>query len=332
MINYKIVLIADRLFKEKDKINMESNILEKIDDSYFNYIYNALKEISLGVIHYNDLKTFIDNIDRHADDIVFTIYGGQDSRNRMALVPAICEAYQIKYVGADAYNRIICQDKDISKIVAKKLGFRIAKHIVINEKNIDNNELIHKLKLPIVVKPLFEGSSIGITEQSLCHNYTDALILVKKYLKIYNQPIMIEEFIPGKEVVTCIIGNANEIKICETVERYYKNNADYFNDHLFTGESKFVNRNNIRERIVTDKLCKEDYLKFIKAFKQFGKMDYMRIDGRLVGNKFYFIEFTPDASLSNHTPFTFIYRNIGKDYKDALEDIIKSALENYLIL
>ena len=51
--------------------------------------------------HYNTLKEFIDNVRQHKHDLVFTIYGGRRSGKRMALVPAICESYGIKFVGAD---------------------------------------------------------------------------------------------------------------------------------------------------------------------------------------------------------------------------------------
>lgn len=58
-------------------------------------------------------------------------------------------------------------------------------------------------------------------------------------------------------------------------------------------------------------------------------MDYMRIDGRIKDNEFYFIEFTPDASLSVNNPFQFIYSLNNKTYDDVLYDIIQSSLENY---
>lgn len=131
MINYNLVLIADRV-GNKSTLDMSSNLLEQIGDDYFFQIYNSLQRISPKVTHYNDLPTFIDNIYKHKQDIVFTIYGGNASRNRMALVPGICESYNIKYVGADVYNRIICQDKNISKEIAKKAGLLVPDSITIN--------------------------------------------------------------------------------------------------------------------------------------------------------------------------------------------------------
>ena len=74
MIKYNIVLIADRI-QNKAALDMQSDKLEQIGDYYFFQIYNSLQLISTKVTHYNDLPTFIDNIYKHRNDIVFTIYG-----------------------------------------------------------------------------------------------------------------------------------------------------------------------------------------------------------------------------------------------------------------
>lgn len=332
MLDYNIVLIADRIYKNKNQLDMTSNQLEKIDDSYFSHIFNALSRISNKVTHYSELSDFIDRIKEHKNDIVFTIYGGDSSRNRMALVPAICEAYGIKYVGADVYNRVICQDKDISKEIAKKLGLNIANSVVASGVDTLLNIDFHKLRFPLVVKPILEGSSIGITAKSLCTNIEEVIETAHESIIKYQQPVLIEEFIEGKEVVVCIIGNSKNIKFCEAVERYKRDDPKYFYKHLFTSETKFILREDIKERKITDELDITTMTKLKKGFKSFGKMDYMRIDGRIKDNKFYFIEFTPDASLSKNNPFKFVYELNNKTFDDVLTDIIKSALENYLIL
>lgn len=267
MLNYNIVLIADRLYNDKNLMNMESNQLEKIDDKYFNHIYGTLRRIAPKITHYDNLKDFIDNIHKHKNDIVFTIYGGTASRNRMALVPAICEAYSIKFVGADVYNRVICQDKQLSKDIARRNGLKTPFSITVNNQEVLNNLNLSNLPFPVVVKPLFEGSSIGITEKSLCNSKEEVKLMVSNELELYKQPILIEEFIPGKEVVTCIIGNKHTIKLCEVVERYDLHDENYFSTHLFTGKEKFILREHIKERVITDTLNQDTIVTFKNIFK-----------------------------------------------------------------
>lgn len=96
--------------------------------------------------------------------------------------------YNIKYVGADVYNRIICQDKNISKELAKKAGILVPDSVTINSLDNLNTFNLHLLKYPVVIKPLMEGSSIGITKNSLCQNANNIKEKIENFIKpITNQ-------------------------------------------------------------------------------------------------------------------------------------------------
>lgn len=326
MININVVLIADRIINKND---MSAQTLEQISDEYFYQIYNSIERVVHTVIHYNDLKSFIKNIDKHKNDLVFSIYGGENSRNRLALVPAICEAYGIKFVGPDAYDRIICQDKDISRNIAAKNGMFIPKGKTIYSPQEINNHIFNDFKFPIIAKPLFEGSSIGITESNYCQTRKELEELVSILFSNYNQPILIEEFIPGKEIVTCFVGNNKSIQCFEVIEVYAMDNPNYFDTHLYTGAIKHLDKIKTAHRIITSTIDENTINLLKETFLSFQKMDYMRIDGKLFDNKFYFIEFTPDASLSSHCSFKDIYEYYGKNYDQLIYDIIQNALEDY---
>ena len=115
----RIVLIADRYEREMEG-NAQDRLLDAPEPEYVEDILSGLKCIAQSVRIYTELSDFSENIKEHGNDLVFTIYGGCCSRNRMALVPAICEANNIRYVGADTYARIICQDKALSKILCRR--------------------------------------------------------------------------------------------------------------------------------------------------------------------------------------------------------------------
>ena len=168
-IKENVVLIADRIFLSYDNVEAEADTLEMIPDEYFFQIFEGLSAISKSVTHYNTLEEFIDNIQQHKDDLVFTIYGGRRSRNRMALVPAICESYGIKFVGADTYARIVCQDKQISKEVIRRFELKTADYLLID--HFTDMALLQTLNYPLVIKPNLEGSSIGIHAHSRVSMY-----------------------------------------------------------------------------------------------------------------------------------------------------------------
>ena len=131
---FNVVLVADRLYTDDINTEFDASDLEKISDEYYYGLYEELKKVCGGtVFHYQSPKDLADNAYKHKDDIVFTIYGGEKSRNRMALVPAVCESYGLKYVGADAYARIICQDKYLSKIYCERFGLRTAPSFLLED-------------------------------------------------------------------------------------------------------------------------------------------------------------------------------------------------------
>lgn len=330
MFDFDIVLIADRVYKDETEIDIDDTNLEQIGNSYFFYLYNGLRKLSNNVHHYNSLPEFINNISKHTNDLVFTIYGGRDSRNRMALVPSICEAYGIRFVGADTYNRVVFQDKEISKEIAKKLGFKVPKSKVFSDVNY-LSERLHTINLdfPVVVKPLMEGSSIGINQNSLCYDITSASKQLAFCLERFHQPAMVEEYVYGRELMACTIGDFREIKLCEIIEVYSSGDENFFENKLYSNDLKHTNALDLHNRVITSEVDTKVLKTIQNAFQSFGKMDFMRIDGRLKNGEFYLLEFTPDAFIGPACSFECAYQAAGKPYELLLADIIQTALDYY---
>jgi D-alanine-D-alanine ligase len=320
-----VVLIADRIFLSYDNVEAEADTLEMIPDEYFFQIFEGLSAISKSVTHYNTLEEFIDNVQQHKDDLVFTIYGGRRSRNRMALVPAICESYGIKFVGADTYARIVCQDKQISKEVIRRFELKTAEYLLID--HFTDMELLQTLNYPLVIKPNMEGSSIGIHAHSRVSNYIDAKALSLELLKEFKEAVIAEEFLSGHEVCVCVSGDINEVKLMEPMEVYAPSDNDYFINRLYTAYDKHVSDLSIEHRPIF--INERDIEKLKRIFLSFGKMDYMRIDGRVKDGIFYLIELTPDAHLGKTSSFADAFKKNGLEYKDMLLSFTHNALTYY---
>ena len=86
------------------------------------HIYETLASICNYAYYYDDIQEFCQNIRKHKNDIVFTTLYGAASANSKALIPAICEANNITYVGADSYSQMLCNDKYLSKRYAQGYG------------------------------------------------------------------------------------------------------------------------------------------------------------------------------------------------------------------
>lgn len=321
----RIVLIADRI----DKVNIEfqenAHNFEMISESYFYKVKEGLeKGTNKQVIHYNSPSEFSQNVNKHLKDIVFTIYGGEKSRNRMGLVPAICEANGIKFIGADVYARMLCQDKFMTTKFVAQFGINSAKGILIFSP--EEIPLINSLQFPLVVKPNFEGSSIGITEKSLVKDFKSAQNVIYEILKIHGKPVLVEEFLIGSETCICVSGNREKVTMIEAIEVIDPLDPDYFNSHLYSAKVKHNDDKLEHRKIGVDKV---DLIRIEKMFLALGKVDYMRVDGKVKDGKFRLIELTPDAYFGEGCAFEFAHNLHGKTYEDMLNSFIQNSLTHY---
>jgi len=321
-----IVLVADRTYENSEDADIEGNALEMISNEYFDEVINGLTGICKSVSHYQSPKELIDNIDNHKNDLVITIYGGKESRNRMALVPAVCEAYKVRFAGADVYARIVCQDKYLSKEFAKRYNIFSPRCVVVNGEI--PKTFIEELKLPLVIKPNFEGSSIGINESSKVDSYKKAFELIEKLQTQFKQPILIEEFIYGREVCICVIGTQENITMFEVVEVYFEEDEGFLFDHLYTAKEKHLSDKTTCHRCITDLLEKDQKKNIQSLFRGLGKVDYMRLDGKINSDGFILIELTPDCYLGHNSAFVAAAAKNEINYEKLLQIIIHSALES----
>ncbi|MBK9453880.1 MAG: hypothetical protein IPN95_31700 [Bacteroidetes bacterium] len=112
---------------------------------------------------------------KHSADLVFPYWQGIHSKNRHALNPAICEAAGLKYIGGDAFAKSICNDKHVTKLLCRDFGLDTPASFAIRDAS--DLHLIDELRLPLVVKPMFEGSSLGITQRNLVRDHATARAL-----------------------------------------------------------------------------------------------------------------------------------------------------------
>jgi D-alanine-D-alanine ligase len=149
-------------------------------------------------------------------DIVFNIAEGFYGVNREAHVPAICEFFGIPYSGSDPFTLSLCLDKARTKETLTFHGIPTPKFTVV-EKIEDLEARARSLSLPLFAKPLHEGSSKGITDSNLCWDRAHLLRQTKFLLENYDQPVLVEEYLPGKEFTCAVFGNGDEATVLPIV-------------------------------------------------------------------------------------------------------------------
>ena len=166
-------------------------------------------------------------------DIVFNIAEGLRGVNREAHVPAICEFYGIPYSASDPFTLSLCLDKARTKEVLAYHGIPTASFSVVREsgdwgqgtgdsarQTTRGNERrvpSPQSRFPVFVKPIHEGSSKGITEANYCRNQDELQSQVEFLLERYEQPVLIEEYLPGAEFTCAVLGNGDAARVLPIV-------------------------------------------------------------------------------------------------------------------
>ena len=150
-------------------------------------------------------------------DIVFNIAEGLRGPNREAHVPAICEFYGIPYSGSDPFTLALCLDKARTKEILRARDVPTADWTLVTGSTELQGFIASSPRLPLFAKPVHEGSSKGITER----NYIDALDsiepVVSDLLERYQQPVIVEAFLPGAEFTCGVLGNGASARVLPIV-------------------------------------------------------------------------------------------------------------------
>jgi D-alanine-D-alanine ligase len=168
------------------------------------------------VIRLEANEDFPERLRQARPDIVFNIAEGFHGVNREAHVPAICEFFGIPYSGSDPFTLSLCLDKARAKETLTFHAIPTPKFAVV-ERIEDLEAVAGKFPLPLFVKPLHEGSSKGITDNNLCWDRKQLFNQTKFLLENYNQPVLVEEYLPGKEFTCAVLGNGDEATVLPLV-------------------------------------------------------------------------------------------------------------------
>jgi D-alanine-D-alanine ligase len=179
-------------------------------------VENALAGLG-EVIRLEATADFPQRLREARPDIVFNMAEGLTGQNREAHVPAICEFYGVPYSGSDPFTLSLALHKARTKQMLQFYSIPTAPFALVESlaeaKAVKRANL---LKYPIFAKPVQEGSSKGITEKNYIRN-GEMLSVVAELLEVYEQPVLLEEFLPGAEFTCGVIGNGKDARVLPIV-------------------------------------------------------------------------------------------------------------------
>ncbi len=318
-----VVLVVDERDPDADVLPIEARRdLEQTERPDLDDLVAGIEQLGHAVVVYRSPKELTGHAASHASDLVWSIYGGAHSRNRMALVPAICEANGLAFVGPDVYGRVICQDKEISKRLAQDCGLRTPPFRIV--RGPEDVAFTLGFPLPAVVKPLLEGSSIGITQQSLVRTQDALAAQLDLLLRLQMQPLIVESFVSGREVSYNIIETGGD-PLWNLCEVRIGGDSDFFDQALFDAELKL--RRDVRKsrHEISGEFADEDRSLCDALIDMVGHMGYCRVDGKLLDGKFSFLEITPDAYIGKEGTFTAGFMATGMSYPEVIRAILATG-------
>lgn len=254
-------------------------------------------------------------------DLVFNIAEGLRGIGREAQVPAILDSYNIPYTFSDPLVLSLTLHKGMTKRVLRDLGIPTPNFFEVHKIE-DVNKV--KLKYPLFAKPNSEGTGKGISAKSKVRNRKELFEVCEYLLATFKQPVLVEEFLPGREFTTGIVGTGEKARVIGTMEVILLENAE---PDVYSYENKDDWIGKVNYKLVNDQIVKKAEKFALAAWKSLGCRDAGRIDIRLDRNNVpNIIELNPLAGIHpTHSDLPIICNLKNIEYKTLFSWIIESA-------
>ncbi|MBC8517284.1 MAG: M20/M25/M40 family metallo-hydrolase [Nitrosopumilus sp.] len=275
-----------------------------------------------GDIHLADeLREFMPKVvSGDSPGMVFNMAYGIQGQNRYTHVPAMMEMLGIPYIGSGPAGHAIVQDKVMTKIVLQKNKIPTPGFWVFKTAQDNYDDLV----FPVIVKPKLESTSMGM---EVVDNWDDLRAAVQVQIEKFQQDILVEQFISGREFAVGLIGNSPNIEVLPIVEINLDNP-----DQIQTNDDK--KKAGGVGKTCPAKLSKEKTEEMkkmcIDAFTSLGLNDYSRVDFRMDKDEnLYILELNSMASLGTGGSLYYAAQTAGHTYESLINKILDVAVMRY---
>jgi len=256
-------------------------------------------------------------------DMVFNIAEGLKGFGREAQVPALLDAYDIPYTFSDPLVLSLTLHKGMTQHVIHDLGIPTPEFAVVESPS-DIDAV--RLPFPLFAKPVAEGTGKGISAASKITTRKDLDSVCRRLLKAFDQPVLLETFMPGREFTVGITGTGEEAAAVGAIEVLLNKDAEP-GSYSYTNKKKFEEY--VDYRLVTDDMARKAVEVSLAAWRGLGCRDGGRIDLRADAQGVpRFLEVNPLAGLNPDISDLPILCNLaGMSYQELIRRIMESALK-----
>jgi D-alanine-D-alanine ligase len=319
--------------------------LVKPDGSFDEDDFHTIHELKKALGQLREYKfQYLDNhasmlgdlsrIKKEVDFVLNLCDEGFNNEARKELhVPAVLEMLQIPYTGGNPQCLAYCYDKSLVRGIAKESDIPVPEGYVIKPEDTVFFDL--PISFPVIVKPNFGDSSVGITMESVCYDVKalESAILHVREIVGYDKPVLVEQYLTGKDLSVGIIGNPPEFyNVLPVIEEDYSSLPEGL-PKICAYEAKWVPGSpywGLKSVPVQLDEATERYLvaSCIKLFERLECRDYARFDWRLDDNGTpRLLEVNPNPGWCWDGHLAKMAAIAGMSYSDMLGEILKAAIQ-----
>tara|TARA_B100001057_G_scaffold498915_1_gene607631 strand:- start:982 stop:1920 length:939 start_codon:yes stop_codon:yes gene_type:complete len=279
----------------------------------------ALKKKGYKVSSFDPKKSNFNLINKNNVDVIFNALHGRDGEDGVA--QSYFEYLKIPYTHSGIISSFNAMNKIISKQIFIKNKIKTPKFFSISKSNLNKNKIKNvirnkKINFPVVLKPINEGSSLGV---EICKNNKQLFNSIRRLLKRYND-LILEEYIGGQEIQVAII-NGNPLGAIELIPKrlFYDYKAKY------TKKAK-------TKHLMPASLDKKKYSEVLKIAKKTHKVlncrGVTRSDFKFFKNIFYLLELNTQPGMTSLSLVPEIANYKGLTFENLVEKILLDASIN----
>jgi D-alanine-D-alanine ligase len=275
---------------------------------------------------FQNLESFFPSLakGKKPEAIVFNLAYGIQGNSRYTHIPAMLEMAGIPYTGSSPLAHSIALDKEVTKRILLQAGIPTPDFMVVDQDTNLKNIQLADLKYPLIIKPKNEAGSFGI---SVVESEDELLENLSSTLKEYNQALIVEEYIDGRELNVGLLGNGQTVEAFIPVEIDFRKSGDKFQSATGKKDGSYGH------------VCPADILESLsiklqgiakQTFNILKCSDYARVDFRLDADMNpYVLEINSMAAIHENGSYFHGAKEAGFDYQGMINRMVEVALMRY---
>ena len=285
----------------------------------------------------DEVAPLVQVLNAAAPDLVFNLaesFGGKSALE--SNVAALLNLLGLRYTRSSPAGLLLAGDKSLTKKVLSFHGIRTPEFATVFRGALD---WAGDIAFPLIVKPPQEDASLGIRSNSVVHDLRELFTRIDALQSEFQQPVLVEEFVDGREFYVGVLGNANvrALPVMELdfsgfpagVPRIASWEAKWGDDGAGSGE-QFAGTKSIFPVDVAPELATRMQEVAVEAFNALRLRDYARIDLRVTDEEDIFvIEVNPNCYLERESEFARAAAEGGLVYDALIARILELALARY---